>query len=59
MVDRGSYPKGVKGYDARNIPFEILFSLGLPVNCPSSEPSEKTWNLRAGFTDAGPHRLNK
>jgi hypothetical protein len=50
---------GIKGSEARNIPFEILFSLDLPVNCPSPEPPEKNWNLRAIFADAGADRLNR
>jgi hypothetical protein len=51
--------RGVKGSEARNILFDILFSLDLPVYCPSLEPPEKNWNLRAVFTDAGADRLNR
>jgi hypothetical protein len=42
MVDSGSYPKGLKGFDVRNIPFEIFFSLGLHVNCPKFGTSRES-----------------
>jgi hypothetical protein len=35
-VDSWSYPKEGKRSDPWNIPFEILYALGLPVNCPKS-----------------------
>jgi hypothetical protein len=41
-VDSWSYPKEGKRSDLWNIPFEILYTLGLPVYCPKSGTSRES-----------------